>query len=103
MDSTKEYHQVHEGAGLFELGQRGKIELTGPDAAGFLHNLPTNDIRNLLAGAGCEVFLTNAKAKVIAFGCLYHLPDPDQQSTYWLDIDPGCNESALQHLNKFLI
>lgn len=103
MDVMTEYQQIHEGAGLFDGSARDKIEIVGPDAASFLHNLSTNDIRNLPAGAGCEIFLTNAKAKVVAFGCLYHLPSQDQADAFWLDLDPGTGESAIQHLNKFLI
>jgi folate-binding protein YgfZ len=100
---TSEYQQVHEGAGLINVSQRGKIELTGPDASSFLHNLTTNDIRNLGAGAGCEIFLTNAKGKVVAFGWLYHLRAENQPPTFWLDVDPAATEAAVQHINKYLI
>jgi folate-binding protein YgfZ len=103
MDVATEYRQVREEAGLVDVSARAIIELTGPDAAGFLHNLSTNDIRNLSKGSGCDIFLTNAKAKVVAFGCVYHLPGPDQSDTFWLDLDPGAGENAIQHLNKFLI
>jgi glycine cleavage system aminomethyltransferase T len=89
MDVMTEYEQIHEGAGLFDASARGKIEIVGPDSASFLNNLSTNDIRNLPAGAGCEIFLTNAKAKVVAFGSLYHLPSLNQPDTFWLDLDPG--------------
>jgi tRNA-modifying protein YgfZ len=100
-NSTSEYRQVHERAGLIDVSQRGKIELVGPDAAGFLHNLSTNDIRSLAPGAGCEIFLTNAKAKVVAHGWVYHLPSESQ--TFWLDVDPAGSENAVEHLNKYLI
>jgi folate-binding protein YgfZ len=103
VETTREYRQVHEGAGLVDVSQRGKIEVTGPDAASFLHNMTTNDIRNLPAGAGCEIFLTNAKGKVIAFGWIYHLSTADEQSSFWLDIDSTAAENAVQHLNKYLI
>lgn len=103
MDAAKEYRQVHEEAALFDASSRAKIELAGPDVAGFLHNLSTNDIRSLALEAGCEIFLTNAKAKVIAFACVYHLPGQNQPDTFWLDLDPAAGESAIQHLNKFLI
>jgi len=103
VEIMSEYRQVHEGAGLIDVSQRGKIELTGPDAASFLHNLTTNDIRNLPAGAGCEIFLTNAKGRVVAFGWVYHLRADDQPPTFCLDIDPAAAENAAQHINKYLI
>ncbi len=103
MDSTSEYRQMQEGAGLIDVSQRGKIELVGPDSASFLHNLSTNDIRNLPPGAGCELFLTNAKGKVVTFGWVYHLPAEGQPPTFWLDVDPGANQNTVLHLNKYLI
>jgi folate-binding protein YgfZ len=102
-NSTSEYQQAREGAALIDVSHRGKIELVGPDAAGFLHNLSTNDIRSLPAGAGCEIFLTNAKGKVIAFGWVYNLLAEIPPPTFWLDVDPAATESAFQHLNKYLI
>src|SRR5438309_300276 len=97
---TSEYGQIREGAGLIDVSQRGKIELVGPDAAVFLHNLSTNDIRNLAPGTGCEMFLTNAKAKVISHGWVYHLPGDSQPPTLWLDVDAAATENTVQHLNK---
>jgi folate-binding protein YgfZ len=103
MNLTEEYRQIRESAGVFDASLRSKIEIVGPDAAAFLHNLCTNDVRNLPADTGCEIFLTNAKAKVVAYGCLYHLPSQNQPDAFWLDLDPDAGESAIQHLNKFLI
>jgi len=102
-NSTSEYRQAREEAGLVDVSERGKIELIGLDAASFLHNLSTNDIRSLPSGAGWEMFLTNAKGKVIAFGWVYHLPGDSQAPTFWLDVDPAATENTLQHLNKYLI
>jgi len=111
VNTSSEYQQMREGAGLIDVSQRGKIELVGSDAASFLHNLTTNDIQNLPAGAGCEIFLTNAKGKVVAFGWVYHLPaatDADATRlagvpSFWLDVDPPAAKNAFQHLNKYLI
>jgi folate-binding protein YgfZ len=103
MDTTIEYNNARKKAGFFDAWQRGKIEVVGPDAADFLHNLSTNDIRNLTVGAGCETFFTNAKAKVIGFCCVYHSPGNDDLNSFWLDSDPGTGEGIIQHLNKYLI
>src|SRR6266478_9559169 len=103
MDLAEEYQLVRERAGLIDVSQRGKIELVGPDAASFLHNLSTNDIRSLPSSAGCEIFLTNAKGKVLAFGWVYHLPGESEPPTFWLDVDSAATENAVQHLNKYLI
>jgi folate-binding protein YgfZ len=99
MDAASEYCQVRENAGIFDASERSKIEVVGPDGAAFLHNLSTNDIRALPIGAGCEAFLTNAKAKVISFVSIYHLAE----DSFWLDSDPGIGGSIIQHLNRYLI
>ena len=53
-DPPSEYQQAREGAVLFDVSPRGKLELTGSDAARFLHNLSTNDILGLMPGAEFE-------------------------------------------------
>ena len=47
-------------------GQTVLIRVAGPDAKSFLHNLATNDFRQMEPGAGRETFLTSNKARVIA-------------------------------------
>src|SRR5947209_16520521 len=70
--SDSEYQHARASAALFDVSDRGKLELTGPDAPSFLHNLCTNDVVNLPLGAGCEAFFTTAKAKVVAHALIYH-------------------------------
>jgi folate-binding protein YgfZ len=93
-----EYAAARESAALFDLSHHGKVEVGGADARTFLHNLCTNDVRNLAAGAGCEVFFTTAKAKVVAHGYLFH-----EGTSFWLDLAPGTAEKVLRHLDHFLI
>jgi folate-binding protein YgfZ len=98
-----EYRLSCEHAGLFDQSHRGKIELTGPDAVSFLHNLCTNDIQGLPVGHGCEGFLTTAKAKVVAYARVFCLPGQENQKALWLDVDPGQSAAVVLHLNKYLI
>src|SRR5262245_14298518 len=95
-----EYRTAREGAVLFDLSDRGKIEVRGKDVVPWLHNLCTNDIRNLPA-EGCEAFLTNHKAKAVAFVYVCRFPKPDE--FLWLDVDSGVAGKVLQHLNKYII
>src|SRR5689334_4635448 len=76
-DAAAEYRQAREGAALFDVSHRGKVELTGPEAARFLHNLCTNDILNLAPGRSCEAFFTTAKARVVVPVLIDHLTFPD--------------------------
>jgi folate-binding protein YgfZ len=93
-----EYAAAREGAALFDLSHHGKVEVSGADARTFLHNLCTNDVRNLAARAGCEAFFTTAKAKVVAHGYLFH-----DGAAFWLDLAPGTAEKVIRHLDHFLI
>jgi folate-binding protein YgfZ len=101
-DAVAEYRQTCEQAGLFDLSHRGKIKLTGRDALSFLHNLCTNDIKNLPAGAGREAFLCNAQARVVAH-LLAHRVSWQGEDALWLDVAPGLAEKVCKHLNHYLI
>jgi folate-binding protein YgfZ len=97
-DPSREYDQARSGCVLFDQSHRGKVEVTGSDAASFLQNLCTNDVKGLPAGAGREAFLTTAKAKVVAYVFIYRMGP-----AYWLDLAPGTSTTSLKHLDHFLI
>ncbi len=102
-DVAAEYEHVRTGAGLFDVSHRGKIELTGPEAVFFLHNLCTNDMKDLAVGAGCEAFLTTNKAKVVSYLYVYHLLLHDGRPALWLDVPPGTSEKLIQYLDHYVI
>lgn len=102
-EAGREYQQVREGCGLFDLSHRGKVELTGAEASPFLHNLCTNDINDLPLGAGCEAFLTTNKARVVAHILVYHLHLHDGRPALWLDVVQGQGEKVIQHLDHYVI
>jgi tRNA-modifying protein YgfZ len=102
-DAASEYRQARAGAVLFDVSHRGKVELTGPEAPMFLHNLCTNDVTSLPVGAGCEAFLTTAKAKVVSYLYVFHLLLHDGRPALWLDVASGTSEKVIQHLDHFVI
>jgi folate-binding protein YgfZ len=102
-DPAAEYAAARAGAALFDRSARGKVEAAGPDAPRFLHNLSTNDVLRLGPGAGCETFLTTAKAKVVAYLLLYHLPQAGGEPAFALDLEPGMAPKVIQHLDYYLI
>jgi glycine cleavage system T protein len=102
-DAAEEYRQTRAAAGLFDVSHRGKIELTGRDAARFLHNLCTNDVLRLAPGTGCEAFFCTAKAKTVAHALVEHLRPADDRDTFRLDVAPGQAERLLKHLDYYLI
>jgi folate-binding protein YgfZ len=102
-DAAGEYQAACVDGALFDCSHHGKIQLTGPDAASFLHNLSTNDITRLAAGTGCEAFLANAKAKVVAHVLIYRAVAEDSSGGLWLDVVPGLTDKVLKHFNHYLI
>jgi folate-binding protein YgfZ len=90
-------------ATLFDLSSHGKVQVSGPDAAKFLHNLSTNEIVNLPAGSGCEAFLTTGQAKIIAYVFIFRVQLPDGGQEFWLDTGPGMGEKVHSHLDRYLV
>src|SRR5262249_13693020 len=64
--ATDEYQYARQHAAFFDRSHHGKIDVRGKDARTFLHNLCTNDIKNLAEGGACEAFFSTNKAKAIA-------------------------------------
>jgi len=93
-DALAEYEALTGGVGVADFSRRTHIVLTGADRAAFLHNMCTNQIRDLKPGAGCEAFLTNAQGHVLAHvHVLCHdemlaietVPDQEPKLLAWLD------------------
>jgi len=94
-------HESSAGALVFDRGA-SVVELAGPDARLFLHNLCTQDVKSLQVGAGAETFLTTAKAKVVAHGAVSCV-SRQGQPVLWFDSSPGQGERILKHFDHFLI
>jgi glycine cleavage system T protein len=107
-DTAAEYAAAAHGALLFDISHHGKLELTGKDAATFLHNLSTNEVKSLSPGSGCEAFLTTGQAKIVAYVLIYRNPPGEPGcvstgSTFCLDTGPVMAEKVFKHLDRFLI
>jgi tRNA-modifying protein YgfZ len=64
--ATSEYERLRESAGLVDRSERGKLLLTGAEAAEYLQGQVTNDVESLAPGQGCYATLLTHKGKVIA-------------------------------------
>jgi tRNA-modifying protein YgfZ len=93
---------AREQAAVFDVSDRGAVELAGKDAVAFLHNLCSNNIKNLVPGYGCEFFLTTNKARYIAHGWAYRL-SPEKPETLYLDVAPDAAGKVLKHLDRFIV
>jgi folate-binding protein YgfZ len=66
MFSLEQYRALHDGAGLVDRSDRGRLRLTGRDRRDYLQGLLTNDIVALTAGSGCYACLLTAQGRMIA-------------------------------------
>src|SRR3974390_1835510 len=62
---ASEYRAITEGCGLFDRSERGKLALSGADAAAFLEGQVTNDVESLAPGAGCYAAFLTPKGKML--------------------------------------
>jgi tRNA-modifying protein YgfZ len=60
----REYELLKHSAGLLDRSDRGKLLLTGSEAAEFLQGQVTNDVEGLAPGTGCYALLLTHKGKV---------------------------------------
>jgi folate-binding protein YgfZ len=94
----EQYRRATESAGLIALDDWSTVRATGGDRATFLHNMCTNDIRDLAAGAGCEAFFTDVKGKIVAHAFVL----ADEDAIQLLAI-PGTAQRLIAHLDRYII
>jgi tRNA-modifying protein YgfZ len=93
-----QYAALTAGVGLVDFSTCTQIEFTGKDRASFLHNLCTNNVRDLAVGAGCEAFVLNVKGHIV--GHVFIFAGPESQV---LEAVPGQAEALLAHFDRYLI
>ena len=101
--ARNDYESVLTGAGLFDRSAMAKIVLTGPDAPSFLHNLCTNDVKELPLGGGCPAYFCDSRAKVQFQTVIYHVRLGDGQHAMWVESAPGRNADLAKYLDRYLI
>jgi len=100
---TPDYLAATTNAALFETSDAGKLQLIGPDAPTFVHNISTNDVKSLPLGGGCELYFCDARAKALHVAWVYRVRLADGRDALWLETTPGRSEALLKYLDRFLI
>ncbi|MBY0231127.1 MAG: hypothetical protein K2W96_17720 [Gemmataceae bacterium] len=106
MSEPTGYRAALESAALFETSAHGTLRAVGDDAAVFLHNLSTNDIKKLPAWEGCEAFFCTATAKVLGQAWIWREPPrgkKGKEERLWLDLPPGQLPRLLAHLDRHIV
>jgi folate-binding protein YgfZ len=96
-DVPAEYRAAMESAVVFDATDRGAIEVTGADAAVFLHRLLANDVRQLASGHAQRNLLLSAKGKV-----LFDFELVRDGDTLRLSLSPGRSKALLAALDMYL-
>src|SRR3954447_11788772 len=82
--AATDYDRLREAAGLVDRSYRGKLKLTGGEAAEYLQGQVTNDVEALAPGSGCYAALLTHKGKMAADMRVLRGPD-----FIWLDTEPA--------------
>src|SRR5258708_29724315 len=105
---------VRNAAGLFDISHMGEVSITGPEAAGFINWLLTNDIRKAPPGHGQYTLMCNENGGVVDDLYAYHLAPEEfllvinasriDEDTAWMDKQllrfPGRQSVHLQDLSE---
>jgi folate-binding protein YgfZ len=97
-DPQAEFAALRGGCGVYDLGFRAKISLTGGDRTRWLNGMVTNNIRDLAAGQGLYAFLLNPQGKIL--GDLYAY---NRGESVVVDTDCGQLEKILATFDHYII
>lgn len=96
--NANECDALLERCGYVAMEGWSVVVLTGTDRESFLHNMCTNEIRKLAAGAGCEAFFTDVKGKIVA-----HVWVLLAEDRITLLAVPNQAEKIVSHLDRYII
>ncbi len=64
-DPQMEFAALHSACGIYDLGFRARLSLTGGDRTRWLNGMVTNNIRDLAPGHGVYAFLLNPQGRIL--------------------------------------
>ncbi len=71
-DSQEEFAATLGGCGVYDLGFRARIAITGGDRVRWLNGMVTNNIRDLAVGRGVYAFLLNPQGRILGDMHIYN-------------------------------
>jgi folate-binding protein YgfZ len=94
-----QYRQLREECGVLDRSDRGKLLVTGSEAAEYLQGQLTNDIETLAPGEGCYAALLDRKGHMQADMRVLAV----DEEKIWLDTEPEALAAAKRHLEMYKI
>jgi len=95
-----QYRQLREECGLLDRSERGKLLVSGPEAADYLQGQLTNDVEAIEPGEGLYAALLDRKGHMQAD---MRVLRPGEGTELWLDTEPEGFEAARRHLGMYKI
>ena len=97
-DAAAEYAALRQRAGIFDLGWRSKLRVSGPDRVRWMNGMVTNNIADLPLDRGAYCFLLNVQGHILGDMYVYH------RGEYLLvDTDAWQSDGLRGNLEKFII
>src|SRR5262245_24615109 len=87
-DPAGEFAALLSGCGGFTLDWRAKISVTGKDRARWLHNMVTNNVRDLPLNRGNYNFVLNAQGRILGEMYIYNLGESLLIDTDHAQVEP---------------
>jgi len=97
-DPQAEGESLRSGCGVYDLGFRAKISLTGPDRVRWLNGMVTNNVRDLAAGRGVYAFLLNPQGHILGDMFTYN-----RGESITVDTDINQAEKILSTFDHYII
>src|SRR3954451_6352540 len=97
-DLEAELAALRAGCGVYDLGFRAKLSLTGGDRVRWLNGMVTNNIRDLATGHGLYAFLLNPQGHIL--GDLYAY---NRGESLVVDTDGSQAEKILAVFDRYII
>lgn len=94
-----QYRQLREECGVLDRSDRGKLLVTGSEAAEYLQGQLTNDIEALEPGEGCYAALLDRKGHMQADMRVLVV----SEEKIWIDTEPEGLAAARRHLEMYKI
>jgi folate-binding protein YgfZ len=95
-----QYRQLREECGLLDRSARGKLLISGPEAAEYLQGQLTSDVEALAPGEGQYAALLDRKGHMQAD---MRVLRPGDAADLWIDTEPEGLEAARRHLQMYKI
>lgn len=102
-DPQAELVALRTACGVYDLGFRAKISLTGGDRVRWLNGMVTNDIRDLAEGHGVYAFLLNPQGHILGDLYAYNRGNSGVSPSIVVDTDRSQVEKILATFDHYII